>query len=174
MKESIIKNKFWILCSIFLSAVILQSTKINTAENLLIESVGEIPMIGEITLFAGNFAPRGWAFCEGQILNVNSNQALHSIIGGKYGGDGTTTFALPDLRNRVPVGGSVSKSGSEEYVDVGKKIGSSTIGSPSETVMSSTNSGLYGMEETAQKSNMQPYLKIGYIIALQGTYPSRK
>ena len=61
------------------------------------------PFIGEIRLFAGNFAPRGWAFCDGQLLSISSNAALFSIIGITYGGDGRTTFALPDLRGRVPV-----------------------------------------------------------------------
>lgn len=61
------------------------------------------PTIGEIRLFAGNFAPRGWAFCDGRLLPINSNQALFSILGTIYGGDGRTTFALPDLRGRVPV-----------------------------------------------------------------------
>jgi microcystin-dependent protein len=58
-------------------------------------------MIGEIRMFAGNFAPRSWAFCEGQLLPINQNQALFSILGTTYGGDGRTTFALPDLRGRV-------------------------------------------------------------------------
>ena len=57
--------------------------------------------IGEIRLFGGNFAPRTWAFCEGQLLPIAQNQALFSIIGTIYGGDGRTTFALPDLRGRV-------------------------------------------------------------------------
>lgn len=61
------------------------------------------PFIGLITIFGGNFAPRGWAFCEGQLLAINQNQALFSIIGTTYGGDGRTTFALPDLRGRVAI-----------------------------------------------------------------------
>lgn len=61
------------------------------------------PFIGEIKLFAGNFAPRGWAFCDGQLLPINQNQALFSILGTIYGGDGRVTFALPDLRGRVSV-----------------------------------------------------------------------
>jgi len=61
-------------------------------------------VIGEIRMFAGNFAPRGWALCEGQLLPISSNQALFSILGTTYGGDGRTTFALPDLRGRVPLG----------------------------------------------------------------------
>jgi microcystin-dependent protein len=59
------------------------------------------PFIGQITLFAGNFAPRAFAFCEGQLLPISSNTALFSILGTTYGGDGRTTFALPDLRGRV-------------------------------------------------------------------------
>jgi microcystin-dependent protein len=62
------------------------------------------PFIGEVKLFAGAFAPRGWAFCDGQLLAINQNTALFSIIGTTYGGDGRTTFALPDLRGRVPLG----------------------------------------------------------------------
>ncbi|RXR21289.1 phage tail protein [Flavobacterium amnicola] len=61
------------------------------------------PMIGEIQIFAGNFAPRGWAFCNGQLLSIASNTALFSLLGTTYGGNGQTTFALPDLRGRVPV-----------------------------------------------------------------------
>lgn len=60
--------------------------------------------IATILLFAGNFAPRGWLFCQGQLLPINQNQALFSLLGTTYGGDGVTTFALPDLRSRVPVG----------------------------------------------------------------------
>ena len=60
--------------------------------------------IGIIKIFAGNFAPRSWAFCNGQLLAIAQNQALFSILGTTYGGDGRTTFALPDLRGRVPVG----------------------------------------------------------------------
>lgn len=61
------------------------------------------PYLGEIFLFAGNFAPRGFAFCNGQLLPISQNSALFSILGTTYGGDGRTTFALPDLRGRVPV-----------------------------------------------------------------------
>lgn len=61
------------------------------------------PFVGEIRIFAGNFAPRGWAFCDGQLLAVSQNDALFSLFGTIYGGDGRTTFGLPDLRGRVPV-----------------------------------------------------------------------
>ncbi len=66
-------------------------------------NAGMDPFIGEITMFAGNFAPRGWAFCNGQLLPIASNAALFSILGTTYGGDGRTTFALPDLRGRAPI-----------------------------------------------------------------------
>jgi microcystin-dependent protein len=62
------------------------------------------PFIAEIIMFAGNFAPRGWAFCQGQIMSIAQNTALFSLLGTTYGGNGQTTFALPDLRGRVPVG----------------------------------------------------------------------
>ncbi|SHF82266.1 Microcystin-dependent protein [Mariniphaga anaerophila] len=61
------------------------------------------PYVGEIRMFAGNFAPRGWAFCDGQLMAVSQNDALFSLLGTTYGGDGRTTFALPDLRGRIPV-----------------------------------------------------------------------
>ncbi|MCA9706732.1 MAG: phage tail protein [Myxococcales bacterium] len=62
------------------------------------------PFIGQIIMFAGNFAPRGWALCNGQLLAIASNSALFSVIGTAYGGDGQTTFALPDLRGRLAMG----------------------------------------------------------------------
>ncbi|WP_255069273.1 phage tail protein [Lacihabitans sp. LS3-19] len=62
------------------------------------------PLIAEIKLFGGNFAPRGWAYCDGALLPISQYSALFSILGTMYGGDGRTTFALPDLRGRVPVG----------------------------------------------------------------------
>ncbi len=76
------------------------------------------PYIGQVKIFAGNFAPRGWALCEGQLLAVSSNNALFSILGTMYGGDGRTTFALPDLRGRCVVGGDAG---------VGNKQGSETL-----------------------------------------------
>ena len=61
------------------------------------------PYIGEIRMFAGNFAPRGWAKCDGQLIAVAQNDALFSLLGTVYGGDGRTTFGLPDMRGRLPV-----------------------------------------------------------------------
>lgn len=62
------------------------------------------PFIAEVVLFAGNFAPRGWAFCDGQLLPISSNSALFSLVGTTYGGDGRVTLALPDLRGRAAIG----------------------------------------------------------------------
>ncbi len=61
------------------------------------------PFVGEIRMFAGNFAPQGWAFCDGQLLAVSQNDALFSLLGTIYGGDGRTTFGLPDMRGRIPI-----------------------------------------------------------------------
>ncbi|MCC6189127.1 MAG: phage tail protein [Anaerolineales bacterium] len=61
------------------------------------------PYVGEIRMFAGNFAPAGWMFCEGQLLPISENETLFQLIGTTYGGDGESTFALPDLRGRVPI-----------------------------------------------------------------------
>ena len=61
------------------------------------------PYVGEIRMFAGNFAPAGWMFCEGQLLPISENETLFQLIGTTYGGDGESTFALPDLRGRIPL-----------------------------------------------------------------------
>lgn len=62
------------------------------------------PYVGEIRIFAGNFPPMGWAFCDGSLIPISENEVLFIVIGTTYGGDGQETFALPDLRGRVPVG----------------------------------------------------------------------
>ncbi|HEY9028032.1 MAG TPA: tail fiber protein [Burkholderiaceae bacterium] len=78
------------------------------------------PYVGEIRLFAGNFAPLGWAFCDGQLLSIAQNTVLFALIGTTYGGDGQSTYALPDLRGRVPVhqgkGYVAGESGGQETV----------------------------------------------------------
>lgn len=80
------------------------------------------PFLGEIKIFAGNFAPRGYAKCDGQYMAISQNQELFSIIGTVYGGDGRTTFALPDLRGRAAVHSGVGPG--LEAVDLGQKGGS--------------------------------------------------
>ncbi|AET70825.1 microcystin-dependent protein [Desulfosporosinus orientis DSM 765] len=83
------------------------------------------PFIGEISLVPYNFAPRGWAFCEGQLLPISQNQALFSLLGTTYGGDGVTTFALPDLRGRLPIGVGVGP-GLSNY-NLGETGGTETV-----------------------------------------------
>lgn len=81
-------------------------------------------MIGEVRMFGGNFAPRAWAFCDGQLLAISTHTALFSILGTTYGGDGRTTFALPDLRGRVAIGPG-NGPGLPDY-RLGQKGGSET------------------------------------------------
>jgi len=79
------------------------------------------PYIGEIRMFAGSFAPAGWAFCDGRLLAISENDALYNLIGTTYGGDGQSTFALPDLRGRAPVHFG-TLSGGQTYI-VGQQAG---------------------------------------------------
>jgi microcystin-dependent protein len=78
------------------------------------------PYVGEIRIFAGNFAPAGWMFCEGQLLPISENETLFNLIGTTYGGDGQSTFALPDLRGRIPLhfgnGFTLAETGGVEQV----------------------------------------------------------
>lgn len=82
------------------------------------------PFLAEIRIVGFNFAPRGWAFCDGQILPINQNQSLYSLLGTTYGGDGRTSFALPDLRGRVPIHVGRSDGGTEHRE--GQKSGEET------------------------------------------------
>ena len=81
--------------------------------------------LGEIRMFAGNFAPKGWAFCQGQLLLIAQNQALFALLGTTYGGDGRTTFALPDLRGRAPIGFGQGPGLSYKYL--GQQFGTETV-----------------------------------------------
>ena len=132
------------------------------------------PFLGEIAIFAGNFAPRGWARCDGQLLSISQNSALFSILGTTYGGDGRTTFGLPDLRGRVPIhaGGGPGLTARR----LGEKGGQETVaqGAPVKAAAATeegTNSVSVLTPEKA--TNMQPYLTVYYIIATQGVFPSR-
>jgi len=82
------------------------------------------PFLAELRMVGFNFAPRGWAFCDGQILPINQNQSLYSLLGTTYGGDGRTSFALPDLRSRVAVHTGDSSAGSD--YTLGQKTGEET------------------------------------------------
>jgi microcystin-dependent protein len=83
------------------------------------------PLIGEIQLFAGKYAPQGWAMCEGQLLSTDKYDALYSIIGTTYGGDGVVNFALPNLKSRVPIGAGKNPTG--WIYDLGQSGGSETL-----------------------------------------------
>ena len=146
---------------IFLCLSLFSLTKLDYAELKAQDCT-----IGTITTFAGNFAPRGWALCNGQLMAINSNQALFSILGTTYGGDGRTTFALPDLRGRAIV-----------HAGLGPGLSRKKFGQRSGTETSSAGgSGDFQTDGTGTKSgvnNMQPYTAINYIICTIGTYPSR-
>jgi len=83
------------------------------------------PFIGQLMLFAGNFAPRGWALCDGQLLSIAQNTALFSILGTTYGGDGRVTFGLPDLRGRVPV--HAGQGPGLSFYTLGQQSGTETV-----------------------------------------------
>ncbi|WP_127589105.1 phage tail protein [Paenibacillus koleovorans] len=82
--------------------------------------------LGEIRLFSGNYAPQGWAMCNGQILSISENEALYTLIGATYGGDGRTTFGLPDLRGRIPLHTGTNTSTGTVY-SIGQKGGVETV-----------------------------------------------
>jgi microcystin-dependent protein len=106
--------------------------------------------LAEVRMFAGNFAPRGWAKCEGQLVQISQNTALFSLLGTIYGGDGRSTFALPDLRGRVPVG--VGNGSGLPTVSQGARFGNAT------TTLNSTNlpqhtHQAYGVTEVGSSSD---------------------
>jgi len=161
------------------------------------------PFLGEIRVFSINFAPRGWAQCNGQLLPINQNQALFSILGTRFGGDGRTTFALPDLRGRAPMhpqaSSNVGQTGGEEshVLTVGEmpvhthqaNAGSNaTANVPAGNVWGTTEVvSNYTAQPNAQMNaaalttagqsqghpNMQPYLVLNYCIATQGIFPTQ-
>ena len=112
--------------------------------------------LGEVRLFAGNFAPRGWVLCHGQLLPINKHKALFSILGTTYGGDGRNTFALPDLRGRAAVGQGYGPG--LMPVTLGQKVNGAPV---------KLDSG--ESKETKTKSS----LGLNYIISLTGVFPSR-
>jgi microcystin-dependent protein len=177
------------------------------------------PFLGEIIIFAGNFAPRGWALCDGQLLPISQNTALFSILGTTYGGDGRTTFALPDLRGRAPMHAGQGPGLSDRRL--GEQSGTETVTLTTAQIPAHTHTGTvqlncnsqqgnsptptgnfpaadgsgysadYAAASNAQMAaaggtatlantgggqahnNLQPYLVVNYIIALQGIFPSR-
>ena len=114
------------------------------------------PFIGELTSVPFNFAPVGWATCDGQILQISQNTALFSLLGTTYGGDGKRTFALPDLRGRAPLHLGAGP-GLEEVVQGETSGGDKVQPAPS--------------DDSASKTT--PTLALNWIIALEGVFPSR-
>ena len=133
------------------------------------------PFLGEIRMFAGNFAPRSWAFCDGQLLAISQNSALFSLFGTIYGGDGRTTFGLPDCRGRSPIhAGDGPGLGS---VRLGAKSGSNASGAVAATTSVSIDRGLGKTQQTwdalpvgAEPATSQ--LFVNFIVAEFGIYPS--
>lgn len=173
------------------------------------------PFLAEIIMFGGNFAPRGWAFCDGQLLPIAQNTALFSLLGTTYGGDGRTTFALPSLRGRAPMHAGRGPGLSTRRL--GEKSGTETVilntnempnhghsaalhgesqaansANPNGRMLAGPGTDIYAdvnastdlamasqsiVEQTVggnqPHTNMQPFLALNFIIAVQGTFPSR-
>ncbi len=132
--------------------------------------------IGEIRMFGISFCPRGWTETNGQELPIVGNEELFSLLGTTYGGDGRTTFALPDLRGRVPINHGQG-AGLSSY-QMGQRGGVEEIPSPSSATVNVTPSEGNGITAIGElrpdsKDNRQPYLTVRYCIALIGIYPSR-
>ena len=130
------------------------------------------PFIGEIRMFGGNFAPAGWAFCDGSLIPISENDALFQLIGTTYGGDGQTTFALPDLRSRVPIhvgpgfvlgqnGGvetvtlTTSQIPAHSHVPQGNSGAGTQVG-PGNGIWASTSPSLNQYSNVAPSLNMDP------------------
>lgn len=159
------------------------------------------PYMSELRLMSFNFPPKGWAFCNGQLLPINQNQALFSLLGTTYGGNGVTTFALPNLQGRVPVHGGTTYSlgatfGEESHTLLGPEMPQHlhTMGASSATASVANPSvlaaapGLYGPPASLTTlapqtvstvggnqphDNMPPYATLNWSIALVGVWPSR-
>lgn len=163
------------------------------------------PFLSEIKIISWNFAPKGWAFCNGQFLPINQNQALFSLLGTMYGGNGQTTFALPDFRGRVPIhvgaGLIQGQAGGQEFhtvtiAEMPQHLHPASVQPANANAQAPTNNFLAGIPTFAYTNsiaalttlnpasvtnvggsqpheNRQPFLVLGFIIALQGVFPSR-
>ncbi len=161
------------------------------------------PFLGEIKIISWNFPPKGWTFCNGQLLPINQNQALFSILGTTYGGDGRTTFGLPNLQGRMPVhvgngvilgerGGetshtlNISELPAHNHIPVGS-TNTATDPSPAGNVWPKDANNPFNPTPNIAMNpqcllptggsqpheNMSPYLVLNFIIALQGIFPSQ-
>lgn len=129
------------------------------------------PYVGEIRMFAGNFAPAGWMFCEGQLVPISENETLFQLIGTTYGGDGQSTFALPDLRGRLPLhqgnGLVLAETGGAEQITLTASqipshthpmlatAGAGSASSPQNHVLATTVGNIYS-GVTGMQANMSP------------------
>lgn len=203
----------FVVCLI-LTVIMAFANKGNDTIEVNNATVSSQPYIGEIAIYPYNFAPQGWAKCDGQLLPISQNTALFSLIGTIYGGDGETTFGLPDLRGRVPIGYgsgpglptyqlgqksgatntvlSVGNLPAHNHTAAGTIQASSAMGDESDPTGSipGLHAGAFNEESNVlmktdgvnvtvdntgngqQFNNMQPYLTMGYYIALQGIFPS--
>jgi microcystin-dependent protein len=132
------------------------------------------PFFGEIMMWAGDFAPRNWAFCNGQLLPINQYQPLYALIGTTYGGNGQTTFALPDLRGRVPMHwgsgqGLTPRSFGEQGGSPNLDMVSTTVAVPADP-LDSRSAGLLG---SGGVPAAPPTLALSFVICLNGYWPSR-
>src|SRR5690349_6535740 len=161
------------------------------------------PFLGEIKIISWNFAPQGWTFCNGQLMPINQNQALFSILGTTYGGDGRTTFGLPDLRGRAPVHMGAGLTLGERLGEEAHTITMSEMAAHNHMVSASSaapDQGLATGNEWAAlasgytnqspdttfvptaltntggsqpHTNIQPLIVLNFIIAVQGVFPSQ-
>lgn len=161
------------------------------------------PFLSEIRIVSFNFAPKGWALCNGQLLPINQNQALFSLLGTTYGGDGRVNFALPNLQGRIPIhfgnGHTLGEVGGQEShtlilseMPAHSHTFSASNAAPDQGLptgnMWASNSGVYSSAPpdssmnpasissvggSQPHTNLQPYLVLNYIIALQGIFPSQ-
>lgn len=119
----------------------------------------ETPFVGEIMFVGFNFCPRGWAEADGRLLPIATNTALFSLLGTFYGGDGRTTFALPDLRGRVPMAAGQGRGLPDRQL--GQSGGSATAARASD------------QDSTFSRAEATPYVVLNACIATQGIFPSR-
>ena len=132
---------------------------------------GSAAFIGQVATFAGNFAPAGWADANGQLLSIASNTALFSILGTTYGGDGVTTFALPDLRGRVAVGADANNPLGSTFGEELATLTDSQLPGHDHTLPGGGVTGITGGGQPV--TNDQPSLALNYLIAINGIFPSR-
>ena len=160
------------------------------------------PFLSEIKIVSFNFAPKGWALCNGQLLPINQNQALFSLLGTTYGGDGRVNFALPNLQGRIPnhvgdgftlgeAGGQtahtliISELPAHTHTPLGNKSNPATSPSAAGNLWGFDNGQYINASNGAMNpasvtntggnqphDNMSPYLVLNFIIALQGIFPS--